>query len=809
MPRDIKLMNKQQAETIVSAGAGGDKFYEAVDFLMKFHPDSEILRNYLESHEQKIKGVMDAALKEMQGDKPEYEALGHSAKDLKSDKKVLENLQSIASIYDEEAFSRYVNLSSYRDSVHIGVESNGIILGEERTGADDAQLQQERELRKKIINEAMEAAKQEVMMFYARDQKFSEFDEKEKRKILEEGVYDVFNFKMAKIVAASAIKNPTLEQANPNSKASTDYQNKALEDMRAALEAFYAKKPVVVKPRAIMESAAHTSESMDSYEKDMRKQKLVKSADLFNQKKEDYNDKRRSFWGNAFDHAKKMWKGMKENKYRILTDAAVVAGAGLAATFAPIAAAAGMAAYFATSSYAWLVNDERKKQKKAAEDKAKWKGFKGMANAWKSIMGNEESKKTFLREGTITAVAGVAGAGLFGAAASTAGLALGRVASGVARAVGSLTNQATRWAIAEDKYKKNATDENKEAKEDAKVGFFVSAGAAVLVNTVSAFFGLSHDTTPNVLENGGVDATTPGEPIADGVGTDGVNGAEGAGGADGVEVAPAPVEVPTEWNENMGISEAHWNEIHDKITGIYKDHADIFGKENVAPEDAMANMYQNIENAREAGYFAGQTNEQVIYSYMKLIEHTERAVYDHASGHLITRLDEAGNPMYWNNAEEMAALNKIIICNEKVEIEAGRLGDTLALINDKGGYTGEGAGVGVTNNHYVGGRYDCDEYQNAWAKGAFAHKHPHVVHQPITPAEPEIEETTIDQPKVEEVVEQPKEKLINWHEGKYTTGDNTIESGPGSHGEKIVEKGVAPEPAARIAMANMLQKTNG
>ena len=136
--------------------------------------------------------------------------------------------------------------------------------------------------------------------------------------------------------------------------------------------------------------------------------------------------------------------------------------------------------------------------------------------------------------------------------------------------------------------------------------------------------------------------------------------------------------------------------------------------------------------------------------------------------------------MYWNNAEEMHALTKIIICNETVDIDAGRLNDTLALIDAKGAYTGEGADIGVTNNQYVGGTYDCDEYQNAWK---YADKHPHS--QP--PAEPNpvnTNETTADnQPPAEkaEVSENTtnitKKNLANYKVKTWTGDDNTAASG--------------------------------
>jgi hypothetical protein len=180
-------------------------------------------------------------------------------------------------------------------------------------------------------------------------------------------------------------------------------------------------------------------------------------------------------------------------------------------------------------------------------------------------------------------------------------------------------------------------------------------------------------------------------------------------------------EVTSVSTEYAGtISQEHYNEILRKITGIYKEHADWFGKENSSPEEAMQKMYQNIENARNSGYFQGESNEQVVYKFMKSIEQTEMA---HKEGKfLVTTLDSNGLPMYYNNQEEMRALTRIIICGETVDVSAARLNGVLNLVDEhKGAYIGEGVDRGVTNNRYIGGTYRCPDgqgnYQNAWEEG--------------------------------------------------------------------------------------------
>ncbi len=827
-------MNLDRAREIVASEERGKDFEAALQYLRMYDPENPALKEVKEV-EDGVNETVEKALKAMENDKDERGILGDENQDLNNDEDVEKNLNGIISIYAEEGFKTRLNLIVNRDTNHVGVDNDGNILGEGEDKTPE-QKDEEKQVRKTVLNEVLEAAKHEVYMFYGRDEKFASYDEEQKRKILEESVTDVFNFKMAKSVAASAVKEATAEEAKPNTEANSSYQQKALADMRAALEAFYTKKPVNVKPKQILNTTVNTSVAMDEYEQGLRAANLKKSANTFNKVKEDYNQKRRGFWGKAFDMAKGVWQGLKQNKARIITDAAVVTGAGLTAGVAPIAAAAGLATYFAVSSFAWLVNDERRNQKAKAEDKAKWSGFKGLNNAWKGIRSDEKKYRKFKVNGGLTAAAGIAGAGLFGWAATgamatalglgaaktaAANTVLARATMGAARSLGSVSSQGTNWALASSDYKKDATEENKAALDSAKKGFFISAGAALLSNAVSA--AINADSIANGgAENAGagVDGVTgadAGNGGADGAGNGGTDGAgnggaEGAGngGADGTGVEGTTVEhTPVEWQGD--ITEKQWNALNRDITGIYKDHAYIFGKGNIDPKDAMENVYQNIDNARAAGYFQNQSNEEVLFKYIQLIKQTERVEVLKGTNYLVTKLGEDGNPMYWVNAEEMHALNKIIICNEVTDISADKLDGVLALINEKGKYIGEGADIGVTNNTFAGARVNCEDYQNAWERHAFVNKHPRVDNTPApetpapenTPA-PEaakVEETFADKHKaleganVDETVNNvqkkaPDEHNFTWREQKFTGKDNTAISGSGDTPVKTVAQGV-------------------
>ena len=678
MSQNNTKMNLVRAREIIASGVRGEDFDTALQFLRLYDPENpnliqldaedeerhveinrEIENNRRADEEQqeeadRLAKEREAGIKEkvaavadlIASDKNEREILGEENHDLNDDDKVLANMNVINSIYDEDEFKRLLSLSSIRDTNKIKVANGGNVYGEGDEKSAE-QIEAEKQASKAIYNEVMEAAKHEVLMFYARDEKFAALSAKDMRKVLGDSVMDVFNFKMSKIVASSAVK-----EVEPDTQDDQSYQQQALDDMRAALEAFYTGKPVEVKPQQVLNSVVRTSEAMDDYEASLRKnKKLKKSAEAFNQTKEKYNQKRRKFWGKAFDYAKNLVKGMKNNWKHIATDVAVITAAGLVATAAPIVAAAGMAAYFVGGSFLWQINDERRNMEKMGMKKVKF------SDAYKNIMADEEKRKAYYRQGTIGATAGFVGASLFGLGASgvltsalgigantatttTANTVIGKVANSTARSIGSVSNQGAVWYETNQKYKKNPTLQNKEALDNARNNFLFSAGFAALVNAGTAVVSLEGAAHSAPSDAPTIDSSVEPnvEPSVEPNVEPGVepNGDSKPSVSPDLTPAPEPIQVPTEWDPSMGISEAHWNEMIGKITGIYEKYAHIFGKTNVSSEEAMQGMYQNIENARNLGYFASQTNEEVIYNYMKLIEHTERAEFLKGTHYLVT-----------------------------------------------------------------------------------------------------------------------------------------------------------------------------
>ena len=829
-------MNLERARAIVASGNRGKDYDDALQFLRLYDPENPNLPELSDKEKEDIARInkeIDVIIDNINHDRNEREILGDEKHDLNDDEKVAQNFGNISAIFEDEEFKKRLNLKLISNTANIDIDAGGNILGK---GDDkDVELRgAEKDLRKSVLNELLEAAKHEVLMFYGQDKDFAANSKNTQRKILEDGVIEVFNFKVARSVADSAIRKPTAKEADPDSKAGQDYQQRVLADMRAALETYYKKdiqQPAKVSTQSILTSTVRTSVDMDDYEENLRNAKMAKSAESFNEKKDIYNQKRRNFWDKAFDNLKGLWQSMKKKKWQILTNVAVVGGMGLLAPVAPITAAGLMSTYFFAGAFGWQINDERL----SLQEKIKRKV--SMTEAARNIWTDKEKQSKFMRTGIINGVAGVAGGALFGWAATGNMAAFLGLNSGAAAAAanpaatntllaaasrttamttGSSSALGTEWFLADKNYKANPTEENKKKVKTAKQSFLFGAGVGLganILTTALAFDGISDAATGTDVP--GVDPSVdptidpsvePSVPGAETGVDQSVPGSE-TGAEPGIDSGATIEATPVEWQGD--ISAKQWESLTRDVTGIYKDHAEIFGKENVLPEDAMNNAYMNIDNARAEGFFQGQSNEEVLYKYVQSIKFTERAEILKGTNYLVTKLDSNGLPMYWHNSEEMNALTRIIICGEKVEISADRLGDTLALIDENGQYTGEGANIGVTNNQYVGGTYDCDEYQNAWEKHNFVAKH-NGGNIPPTPVN--TEETTVDNSApatgakvdetIQDVVKQPQGRNIKFNTQTYTTGDNYAGSPTGSHAPKTGVTGFAPEAAARAAVKN-------
>ncbi|MBQ4399753.1 MAG: hypothetical protein II830_00500, partial [Alphaproteobacteria bacterium] len=205
--------------------------------------------------------------------------------------------------------------------------------------------------------------------------------------------------------------------------------------------------------------------------------------------------------------------------------------------------------------------------------------------------------------------------------------------------------------------------------------------------------------------------------------------------------------------ESCGLSKEHFAEMYGytdkkgnwhegKITGILarqnkafdewnKAHPDDLRQIQVKKPDAMyKELMENLHKARAADktgtLFAGKTDDQVIYQYIKNVEYSEK-VKDgpivNGVKTLITRVGKDKLPLYASNQDEMQALFKILRCGEKVNVSTESLNATLDRIDMK---TGTGIGkefeIGKTNNSFWGFGPDCGDGVSMWRKGINAVK---------------------------------------------------------------------------------------
>ena len=614
-----------------------------------------------------------------------------------------------------------------RDSINIVDEENDF------APVSDAE-------REKLFNGLLESAKNQVISDRAAEDELFKLSADKRRQEIRDSIKSTFQNKM--LVAIGASNDMHLTEATK--KKSFSFQNYAKGVIRRLAEITNSGKKADVHKGQLINSMVDTQLRMEERAKLYRQLGMVNAANAIEKQKTGFVSKMKGWFGKAYEMRHAVADNMKNNKYKYITMG--LAGVGVALTTPHVSAgkaaviAAGYAAFIGAGSVVWPLIEKReamlrqaKKDKNdelIAELNSQGK-VKSLWNIFKSMEGEE--KKRYLQRAAVNTAAGVAGGLLIGAAgfvgqeANMATLVNAKLGASTMRIFGNLGVQSKFMVEDHRQAKKDQTEESRQKSKMSKISFGVTAVAALISETIGlAHAYLSGDETP----------TTSGGKAQGALDQHQGKGGKGAEILEQKPAAKAPTAeelaaqkaaeeatqqatlVSTEYAGT--ISQEHYNEMLRKITGIYKEHADWFGKQNSSPEEAMQKMYQNIENARKGGYFDGQSNEQVVYKFMKSIEQTEMA---HKEGKFwVTTLDSNGLPMYYNNQEEMRALTRIIICGEKVDASAAKLNGVLNLVDEKkGAYIGEGVDRGVTNNRYIGGTYKCPDgqgnYQNAWEEG--------------------------------------------------------------------------------------------
>lgn len=584
------------------------------------------------------------------------------------------------------------------------------------------------ELQKKTEETIWETTKAQIFSTRAFDFNFMKLNERDKSSLLKNDVADVYAEHAANIVGVT----PVLDEKQDENQELIQAAKARAEASLAAINDFLAQNnadKAAVKKSAVIASAVHASKKLDnivSFAKSKNySKKAVAGFKLFGNK---FSEKMKTFWGNAYSGAKEY---VSNNKTRIVVDTLATTAVALSPVTYPVVAA--YAAYATIGAAVWPVVEKKNKMKNALKRQGQstkgFGGFSGLKKAWTALKDDKKEWKRYKNRALMGAAAGVVVGGLIGAASThvlqgVSAFATKAVAT-VTRAASSVTSQFMNWLDARKLVKEEDNAENRANLKSSKWGLIIGGAVAA----ASAAFGISnllHSDTPEVDPNSlGGNGNQPAQGIADGGNGGGSGSGNNGGGSNGGgDVPPSHgVTVPDAWDPSRRISEDHWNEMHNKFTGIFAKRAEIFGMDNKTPAQTWQNIYNNIHNAQEAGDLPkDMTIEQIMYKYLKLIENTERVEKVPGTKFLRTALDADGKPMYYVDAKQMAALNDIILCGKTVEVSADDLAKSLNRITDKGVYVGEGAGVGQTYNHFVGfGRgEDCPDGTqnvNAWEQG--------------------------------------------------------------------------------------------
>jgi len=392
--------------------------------------------------------------------------------------------------------------------------------------------------------------------------------------------------------------------------------------------------------------------------------------------------------------------------------AAGMVGAALYSIPVGLSAAAAYGVYQSFAPSKWTIWEKKHANYKAAkasgneQEIAKWKGWNGIRNAYKSIMANTKEKARFERQQKTNRKYGLASAAIVGLATPVivgggallglagAGAYMGvRALSSGTRMIGANVNAAAQMKEAKQQHNEDGTAESLKGYKKARTYFYLSMlGTGLsefcMANNVAEAY--HNDYLNNVDHN-------PEHFVAT---QDNQNDAPVAANNGNDAQVEAPVEVThADWREGISSGQAKWIETH--VQGQAAEYAKIYGWD-VNPdnmEEVTQKMADNIQKAIDNGALPDKPVGEIMYKYLHLIAWREKGEY--VSGSLIQSTMVNGEPDYWTNAAEIKALNHIIFCEEKPAVSADAIGNTLDRITN-GGTDLDAREDQLTNNRYVG-----------------------------------------------------------------------------------------------------------
>lgn len=775
----------------------GDKFDEAVAYLKEHDAGNEVLVPFKDEQTQdmikkaRAKAYVEQSLLDGEFD----EKFDEAVKVLKGDKEVQSKVKEEQEIYDKE---NHLEMED-EDAVLHNTKKIGSLADSymaDKDNADDFKDIQNKveivddsgqtisaEEAQKYWNAMLDSAKEQAIMLRAGDKNFFMKKENEKRQTLHRDIKDFLAIGVASGAAGSAMDEPNEKEVVAGSKDYDKYIKKQADKAEKALDSLFANgKKAKIKTSFFLTHFVDTSKKMASYAHRWLQKGFKKVASVFGKRQGSFDNKMKGLFGKAYTVKQAAVEHIKNNKLRLITDTLATAGVAVTAgTGIALPVVAGYALYTAAGSWVWPLVEKKTKAireaKKAGQDTSEWSGFKGLKKAYAAVKGDEKEFKKYKNRALTGTAFGIIGAGVvtgMGAASSwavdKAGYGVAKLTSSAIRSTGSITSQFLNLRDAKKDFKADPSAENRAKLKQAKIGLGLggiiafagnmlafnnvlkanaSENSGGMINKIKSWFHKDEPTAAAADSTGVAKA-----PIAE-QNANGSTAAKAANVANAApEVEPSAVTAPAAYAASMGISEKHWNEMHEKLTGIYENHSALFGKENVPSNEAWDKMYQNLDNAMKANpeYFGNMTKEQFLYKYMKLIENTER-VSNGPSGYLVTKLDKDGLPLYGDKdmTKVMRDMNAMLNCGDKFKVSAAEMNKALNYIDDKTGrYMGPGADTVITNNRYVGGRVECGEnYQNAWERAVrkvAAHHKPTVVSRPVIEPEPAPAPTPTPEP---------------------------------------------------------------
>ena len=613
------------------------------------------------------------------------------------------------------------------------------------------------EVRAKSEATIWEIAKNEVLRERSFDFSFMKLKEEDRLKLLRADLSDSVAKTSMGVVGITPVLNRKIDgEIAAEELAKTDAQTSI-----KALDRYLSDKgeKAEASQSAVIGAAIHESEVAESFIGYIEKKQYSKNVvDGFKENHKSFCDKMKSFWGKAWTSAKEY---VANNRARVIADTAATLATGLAfVSGVGYAAVGAYAVYAGLGALGWPIEEKRRKMLRRAKKEGRnyddYKfglSFNGLRKAWKDIKSDEKEFKRYKNRAYTGAAAGVLVAGGLGALGT--GLVTGvdavaaRIGGAITRSVGSVTSQALNLRDTRKDLKLEDNAENRAAYKNAKWGMGIGLTIAALASAWQVYNMLESSADADV--KGGKAPQDQTNESAQKVAKKTAKVAKKAAEEAQPAAEVADVAYPPVWSEESGISQKHFEEIYGKfdkdgnwqagkITGILAKQNKAFEEWNAShsddlrhievksPEDMYKDMINNLHNAREADptLFAGKTDDQVMYQYIKLVEYSEKVkngpVVDGVRT-LITVTDANGMPAYASNQEEMQAMFKMLRCGEKVEIPAERLNANLDRIDLN---TGKGIGkefsVKVTGNSFWGFGPDCNDGVSMWKKGVTAVK---------------------------------------------------------------------------------------